>query len=147
VLSQRIATVQSNSAVGHTDDRFERPLPVCCRHCGKRLKSISRTSNSRNSLKKQVAHTGNTLKRHLGNELLRWQTVDNDRSINCTRLDRITTVFDCPKLTQIDSIPHTGCGVLEWFPVWRTWFVNGLQLSEIGPEVQCVSNMAAAIRK
>ena len=46
-------------AVEHTRDRSWRPLPVCCRHRGKHLESISRTSNSRNSSKNRVLHTSN----------------------------------------------------------------------------------------
>ena len=46
-------------AVEHTRDRSGRPLPVCCRHREKKLESISRTSNSRNSLHYRIPHTEN----------------------------------------------------------------------------------------
>ena len=68
-------------AIGHTRDRSERPLLVCCRHLGKCLESLSRTSNSWSSSKYRVPHTPETapkqrLRLHVS--YARWQTVAND---------------------------------------------------------------------
>ena len=51
--------------VWHTKDRNGRPLLVGCRHRGKHLESISRTSNNRNSSKNHVTHNGNRSETHL----------------------------------------------------------------------------------
>ena len=45
-------------AVGQTRDRTGRPLLVC-RHRGKHSESLSHSSNSRNSPKNRIPHTGN----------------------------------------------------------------------------------------
>jgi len=54
---QCLRVAQSDSTLGHTKDRSGGPLPVCCRHGGKRRDWPSRTWDRSDSSKNPVSNT------------------------------------------------------------------------------------------
>ena len=88
------------------------PLPVCCLHHGKHLKSLSRTSNSRNSSKNRSPHSGNrsetappAISYHVGKPSKMTGPTSRVTSETCGRF--FSTDFDCFRLAQsIQTVFH-----------------------------------------
>jgi len=113
--------------VEHTEDRSERPLPVCCRHSEERLELTSRTSNSRNSSKNYVPsnfaiyNRSETTLPIMSHALLR-QIVENDwTDSHPTHLCYITAdrVNVCLEIGwQVYSTDSCIMGLLQSIPEW-----------------------------